>query len=42
MWHKGDLIMWDNRCSMHARTDFPANERRLMWRTTLKGEERPY
>lgn len=42
VWHKGDLIMWDNRCSMHARTDFPAHERRLMWRTTLKGEERPY
>jgi taurine dioxygenase len=42
LWRKGDLIVWDNRCSMHARTDFPAGERRLMWRTTIKGDERPY
>ena len=42
VWRKGDLIMWDNRCSMHARTDFPSSERRLLWRTTLKGDTRPY
>jgi taurine dioxygenase len=42
VWRKGDLLVWDNRCSMHARTDFPATERRLMWRTTIKGDERPY
>ena len=22
-WQAGDLLLWDNRCSMHARTDFP-------------------
>ena len=32
-WKVGDLLMWDNRNSMHARTDFPSDQRRLMWRT---------
>jgi alpha-ketoglutarate-dependent taurine dioxygenase len=41
VWQVGDLLLWDNRCSMHARTDFPGGERRLMWRTTLEGEARP-
>ena len=40
-WQLGDLLLWDNRCSMHARTDFPGTERRLMWRTTITGEARP-
>jgi taurine dioxygenase len=42
VWRKGDLLVWDNRCSMHARADFPADQRRLMLRTTIKGTERPY
>src|SRR5215467_1041048 len=29
-WRLGDLLLWDNRCSSHARTDFPSTERRLM------------
>lgn len=37
VWRPGDLLMWDNLCSTHARTDFPANERRLMRRYTLAG-----
>jgi len=41
IWRKGDLLVWDNRCSMHARADFPADQRRLMLRTTIKGSERP-
>jgi len=41
-WRLGDLIVWDNRCSMHARDDFPSDQRRLMWRTTTKGTQRPY
>jgi taurine dioxygenase len=41
-WRLGDLIVWDNRCSMHARDDFPSDQRRLMWRTTTKGMQRPY
>ena len=37
-WRKGDLMMWDNWCSCHARTDFPANERRMLRRCTIKGQ----
>ena len=41
VWRVGDLVLWDNRCSMHGRTDFSENERRLMLRTTVKGEYNP-
>lgn len=38
-WRKGDVVMWDNRCSMHlAPKDFDGSEVRQMFRTTLKGE----
>jgi len=42
VWRVGDLLVWDNRCSMHARDDFPSDQRRLMLRTTVKGTTRPY
>jgi taurine dioxygenase len=42
VWRKGDLIVWDNRCSSHARTDFPSDQRRLLLRTTVMGMGRPY
>jgi len=42
VWRKGDLVVWDNRCSSHARTDFPSDQRRLLLRTTVKGMGRPY
>jgi taurine dioxygenase len=42
VWRLGDLLLWDNRCSSHARTDFPSTQRRLMLRTTVKGTVRPY
>jgi len=42
VWRKGDLIVWDNRNSSHARTDFPSEQRRLLLRTTVKGNCRPY
>lgn len=41
VWRVGDLVMWDNRCTQHARRDFPDNERRLMRRIGLEGD-RPY
>jgi taurine dioxygenase len=41
-WRVGDLLIWDNRCSMHAREDFPSDQRRLMLRTTVEGTVRPY
>lgn len=39
VWAEGELAMWDNYCSCHARTDFPATERRLLRRCTLTGQE---
>ena len=41
VWKTGDVLLWDNRCSSHARTDFPTTERRLLLRTTVKGTARP-
>ena len=42
VWSVGDLLLWDNRCSSHARTDFPGDQRRLMLRTTIEGTVKPY
>jgi taurine dioxygenase len=39
VWRAGDLLIWDNRCTLHARTDFSAKERRLMRRVTILGEK---
>jgi taurine dioxygenase len=37
-WTPGDLIVWDNRCLIHAATWFDAETvQRLMWRTTVSG-----
>jgi len=40
-WRVGDLVIWDNRCTMHRRDPFPADSRRVMHRTQIKGETRP-
>ena len=40
-WKVGDVLLWDNRCSTHARTDFPSDQRRLMLRTTVAGNVVP-
>ena len=37
-WRVGDLLLWDNRSSMHARTYFAPDDRRMMRRITVKGE----
>jgi taurine dioxygenase len=37
-WKLSDFLMWDNRCTIHARTDFPKEERRLLRRCTVEGE----
>lgn len=34
-WRPGDVILWDNRCTLHARTDFSPGERRLLKRITI-------
>jgi taurine dioxygenase len=38
VWRLSDFVMWDNRCTIHARTDFPKDERRLLRRCTVEGE----
>ena len=40
-WRPGDLLLWDNRCTQHARTDFSAQERRLLRRVVVQGD-RPF
>jgi taurine dioxygenase len=40
-WTVGDIIIWDNRCTLHARSDFDASERRKLRRITVLGEK-PY
>ena len=40
-WRVGDLVLWDNRCTMHRRDPFDASSRRIMHRTQMKGEARP-
>ena len=37
-WQPGDLVMWDNRCTMHRRDPFDSAARRVMHRTQIKGD----
>ena len=37
-WRVGDLLVWDNRCTMHHRNAFSPNARRLMHKSTTAGE----
>jgi len=37
-WRVGDLVIWDNRQTMHRARPFPAEEPRDMRRTTLAGD----
>jgi taurine dioxygenase len=39
VWRPNDVLVWDNRCTLHARTDFSDKERRLMRRVAIKGEK---
>jgi taurine dioxygenase len=41
-WRVGDLVLWDNRCTLHARTDFSDKQRRLLRRHVVQGEEAAY
>ena len=40
-WQVGDLVLWDNRCTMHRRDPFDASARRVMHRTQVKGAAPP-
>jgi taurine dioxygenase len=41
VWQVGDLVLWDNRCTMHRRDPFDPAARRVMHRTQIKSEARP-
>ena len=37
-WTQGDVVMWDNRCTMHRVTPYDLNLRRVMHRNTVVGD----
>ena len=39
VWEPHDVVMWDNRCTVHAVTPHDSAERRVMHRTTIVGSE---
>jgi taurine dioxygenase len=41
VWEVGDLVLWDNRSTMHRRDSFDAGYRRVMHRTQIKGQACP-
>ena len=38
VWREGDLLMWDNLACLHARTDWPDGETRMLRRCTVGGD----
>ena len=38
-WRSGDVVMWDNRATMHRGRPWPVHEARLMVRTTISATE---
>jgi alpha-ketoglutarate-dependent 2,4-dichlorophenoxyacetate dioxygenase len=38
-WRQGDVVMWDNRATMHRGRPWPAHEARHMVRTTISATE---
>jgi alpha-ketoglutarate-dependent taurine dioxygenase len=37
-WSAGDVLMWDNRCTVHQVTRYDPAERRVLHRTTIVGD----
>jgi taurine dioxygenase len=38
VWELGDLVLWDNRCTMHRRDAFDSATRRVLHRTQLTSD----
>jgi taurine dioxygenase len=36
-WQRGDLLLWENRCTPHRRDSFDPTLRRIMHRTQTRG-----
>ena len=42
IWNNNDIVMWDNRCTMHSVEPFDNNTiKRIMHRVTLVGDQEP-
>ncbi len=39
VWHKGDVVIWDNRCAMHRRDAFDGAYDRVMHRAQICGDK---
>ncbi|MBL24876.1 MAG: hypothetical protein CMM48_13365 [Rhodospirillaceae bacterium] len=37
VWRPGDVVMWDNRCTLHRRDGFDNSQRRMMHRIQVAG-----
>ncbi len=37
-WQAGDVLVWDNRCTLHRATPYDPTYRRTLYRTQVKGE----
>ena len=40
VWKPGDIMIWDNLSCLHARTDWPREQRRTLRRVTIAGDAR--
>jgi taurine dioxygenase len=40
-WQADDVLIWDNRCTLHRRDAFDPSTRRLMHRTQIKAARQP-
>jgi taurine dioxygenase len=40
-WRQGDLVIWDNRCTLHRRNQLDPSLRRLTHRTQVRDKARP-
>jgi len=40
-WEKGDLVIWDNRCTFHRRGKLDPSKKRLMHRTQIADDYPP-
>lgn len=41
-WRNGDVVVWDNRCLLHARQAFDAGARRVLHRTQVQDSSTPH
>ena len=40
-WQQGDVLIWDNRSTLHRRDSFDPNQRRVLWRCQISGTSLP-